>query len=109
MARRLIVPIDTQRAPVDRKPAGVFFCQDVPRTDRKISTTQQFSRAADAICSHEQRGSPKAAPVRASMALDRQYNVAATVRQAIFLRETEPRAARSERSVAGSKIRPAGG
>ena len=35
-----------------------FLWRDVPRTDRKISTTEQFRTAAAAVCSYEQRGTP---------------------------------------------------
>ena len=31
---------------------NLFLCQDVPRTDRKISIIEQFRLAAGAVCSH---------------------------------------------------------
>ena len=56
MAGRIIVPTaDTSESPGRRRPAGVFFCQDVPRTDGKISIAEQFRTTMDAVCSHAKR------------------------------------------------------
>ena len=44
MARRLNVQPAHQRASSASRPAGVFFCQNVPRTARKISTIEQSGR-----------------------------------------------------------------
>jgi hypothetical protein len=82
-------------------------CQDVPRTDRKISTAKQFSRAVEARCSHAKGSPPKLPPLRASMALNRQQmSIQQRRGRPDFLRKFEPHAARSERLRGSLRHRP---
>jgi hypothetical protein len=50
------------RTPAAGNPPGFFFCRDVPRTDRKFSTFEQFRSAAGGVCSHEQKEQPVGCP-----------------------------------------------
>ena len=95
--RRLATHSDRAGCPRHRRQAGrVLFCQDV-----YALTKDFYSRATSHRCKRVMFMSKGATPRpplwRELMALNRQMLFQQRDRQAIFLRETEPRAARPER------------
>ena len=98
MTRRLDVPIDTSESPGRLYPRPGFSLADVPELTARFLQPSNFAplRPRYVLMS---KGAPRRLPLeRASMTLDRHTMlIPATARQAIFLRWTEPRAARSRK------------